>query len=100
MKRKLVFVVFLIFNIIGISSCAKEEVTTNESLNIREQVVGAHQEDVHRILGEPSGKLSGFSGDIYIFDNDTQIIFYYDDRRNVEQLKITNREGEETFIIE
>ena len=55
---------------------------------------------MRRILGEPSGKLSGFTGDIYIFDNDTQMIFYYGDKMNVERLKIIDSEGEDTFIFE
>jgi hypothetical protein len=66
MKRKWTCIVLLIFSIIGISSCANEEVATNAPTNISEQVLGTHQEDVRRILGEPSGKLSGFTGDIYI----------------------------------
>ncbi len=100
MKRKWTCIVLLIFSIIGISSCANEEVATNAPTSISEQVLGTHQEDVRRILGEPSGKLSGFTGDIYIFDNDTQMVFYYDDKMNVERLKITDSEGEDTFIIE
>ena len=79
---------------------SKEGSITKTSPNIREQVIGTLRDDVHRILGEPSGKLSGFSGEIYTFDNGTQLIFYYDNQMKVEKVKINDKDGTNTFSIE
>jgi hypothetical protein len=100
MRRKLLYITFLIFCIIGIIGCSKEGSVTKTSPNIREQVIGTLQDDVHRILGEPSGKLSGFSGEIYTFDNGTQMIFYYDNQMKVEKVKINDKDGTNTLSIE
>ena len=100
MRRKLLYITFLIFCIIGIIGCSKEGSVTKTSPNIREQVIGTLQDDVHRILGEPSGKLSGFSGEIYTFDNGTQMVFYYDNQMKVEKVKINDKDGTNTLSIE
>lgn len=100
MRRKLLYITFLIFCIIGIFGCSKEGSVTKTSPNIREQVIGTLQDDVHRILGEPSGKLSGFSGEIYTFDNGTQMVFYYDNQMKVEKVKINDKDGTNTLSIE
>lgn len=39
---------------------------------------------VHMLLGEPSGGLSGFWGDIYFDSNDEAVIIYYDSNGNVD----------------
>lgn len=100
MRRKLLYITFLIFCIIGIIGCSKEGSATKTSPNIREQVIGTLQDDVHRILGESSGKLSGFSGEIYTFDNGTQIVFYYDNQMKLEKVKINDKDGTNTLSIE
>ena len=84
MRRKLLYITFLIFCIIGIIGCSKEGSVTKTSPNIREQVIGTLQDDVHRILGGTVRKIVRlFAGEIYTFDNGTQMIFYYDNQMKV-----------------
>lgn len=99
MIRKWIYAVFMIFCIIGIIGCSKEDSVTKPLPNISENLIGALQDDVHRVLGEPSGKLAGFTGDIYIFDNGTQMIFYYDDEMKIEQIKINAKDGTNTLSM-
>jgi len=44
--------------------------------------------------------LSGFSGEIYTFDNGTQMVFYYDNQMKVEKVKINDKDGTNTLSIE
>lgn len=47
------------------------------------------RDEVHKIMGEPVGMLSGLFGDIYRLDNGTGIIFYYDSNTSVYHIKLT-----------
>ena len=51
--------------------------------------VGDSVDQVHETLGEPSGQLSGFWGDIYVLEYGKQAIIYYDSNGTVEQVKLS-----------
>ena len=100
MKRKCFFIFCMVLFMIGIVGCAKDIQSDNTAKRFSDVVIGTHQDEVHRVLGEPSGTLSGFYGDIYMLDNGTQIIVYYTDDQKVEHVKIMNKDGTDTLNIE
>jgi|GEM_PF-1151947 len=51
--------------------------------------VGDSVDHVHETLGEPSGQLSGFWGDIYVLEPGKKAIIYYDSKGTVEQVKLS-----------
>ena len=52
---------------------------------------GMTVDEVHSILGEPHGMLSGFWGDVYDVDNGSQVIIYYDnDSRKVREILLSD----------
>jgi len=51
--------------------------------------VGMSREEVHKIMGEPVGMLSGLYGDIYKLDEGSGVIIYYDSESRVYQMKLT-----------
>ena len=56
--------------------------------------VGTPIDEVHEILGEPDGMLSGFWGDIYLLDNGNEVIIYYDANGLVEHVKAAESAAE------
>lgn len=60
----------------------------------------ATEDEVHKILDEPTATLSGFWGDIYVLENGTKIIIYYDRIGKVEYIKIFDKDGNETKILD
>ena len=56
--------------------------------------IGMLRDDVHKIMGEPDGMLSGFWGDIYLLDNDNRVIIYYDANGLVEHVKTAETAAE------
>lgn len=52
--------------------------------NIR---IGMQREDVHKIMGEPDGMLSGLFGDIYLLADGSMTI-YYDEQSSVNYIKL------------
>lgn len=56
--------------------------------------VGMSREEVHRIMGEPGGMLSGLYGDIYKLDDGSGVIIYYDSESRVNHIKLTQLQDE------
>jgi beta-lactamase regulating signal transducer with metallopeptidase domain len=50
--------------------------------------IGMPRDEVHKIMSEPVGMLSGLFGDIYRLDNGSGIIFYYDSTSSVNHIKL------------
>ncbi len=76
---------------------AKEE----EAMTFSNIVKGMSQDDVHQILGEPTGILSGFYGDTYILENGTTIIIYYNhETKVIEAVRVWNKDDKSTLNIE
>ncbi len=51
--------------------------------------IGMLRDEVHKIMGEPVGMLSGLFGDIYKLDDGSNIIIYYDAESKVYHIKLT-----------
>lgn len=51
--------------------------------------IGIMRDEVHKIMGEPVGILSGLFGDIYKLDDGSNIIIYYDAESKVYRIKLT-----------
>ena len=51
--------------------------------------IGIMRDEVHKIMGEPVGMLSGLFGDIYKLDDGSNIIIYYDAESKVYRIKLT-----------
>lgn len=51
--------------------------------------IGIMRDEVHKIMGEPVGMLSGLFGDIYKLDEGSNIIIYYDADSKVNRIKKT-----------
>ena len=86
--------------LIGMIGCSKDEPENPTSASFSDQIIGYSQGEIHRVHGEPSGTLSGFTGDIYYLDNGTQVILYYDSELKVEQVKIIAKDGKDKFNLE
>jgi hypothetical protein len=100
MKKIYSFALIIVFIIVGMTGCNKDKQKAGHDESFSATVKGTHQDEIHRIFGEPSGTLSGFWGDIYKLDNGTQIIMYYDENGVVEQLTVTDEEGTKTLNME
>lgn len=73
-----------IFTLAEVNQSTKEELDEN--------LIGISREELLSIWGEPDGTLSGFWGDIWQLDNETDksIIVYYDNDGIVENIKEGN----------
>lgn len=58
--------------------------------------VGMSQDEVHRIMGEPGGMLSGLYGEIYKLDDGSGVVIYYDSESKVNHIKLTELQVETT----
>ena len=61
--------------------------------------VGMTMDEVHRILGEPDGLLSGMYGESYNITNGDQATIYYNENRIVENLIIEKKSGKSDNIV-
>jgi hypothetical protein len=52
------------------------------------------RDEVHKIMGEPVGMFSGLFGDIYLLDNGSWIIIYYDSSASVSHINLNKPEIE------
>ena len=97
MKRTCLIALILILMMIGMAGCKKVEKKNDSVENFSKLIRGTHQDEIHRIFGDPSGMLSGFWGDVYRLDNGTKIIIYYDENGEVEHIKVTDKDGLDTL---
>ncbi len=64
-----------------------------DSTGWQELRIGMMRDEVHTIMGEPIGMLSGLFGDIYLLENGSGIIIYYDAALSVYHIKLTEPEA-------
>ena len=82
MKKSATLVLALVIITILFSSCTasfptKEQVSTQTSEKATELLKNKTAKEIYNNWGEPDGTLSGFYGDIYVF-NGKSIVIYYD----------------------
>ncbi|HBN85194.1 MAG TPA: hypothetical protein DDZ89_15275 [Clostridiales bacterium] len=73
------------------SARIQDNAQVNELLNRIN--IGMHINEVHEILGQPHGGLSGLKGDIYIMNGQTVTGIYYDSDNRVERIGSFDRPG-------
>lgn len=59
-----------------------------DSTGWQEVRIGMSHDDVHKIMGEPIGMLSGLFGEIYKLDDGSNMIIYYDAESKVNHIKM------------
>lgn len=64
-------------------------ITAPDSTGWQDVRIGMLRDEVHKIMGEPLGMLSGLFGDIYKLDGGSNIIIYYDAESKVYRIKLT-----------
>ncbi len=93
MKR---FIAFLLAGLLLLLLCGCGKITAESSYEELEKAfLGATQEEVREVLGEPDSMLSGLWGDIYLRGENEIVVFYYGDYDGmgcVEQIHITERQ--------
>jgi hypothetical protein len=77
------------------SGCNEKVKSNVDAVTYSRWLETATQDEVHKILGEPTGTLSGFWGDIYHLVNGTKIFIYYDATGKVEYIKTYDKDGNE-----
>lgn len=101
MLRKLWLLAFIFILMIAMMGCNEEVKPDADTVGTRSSwIETATQDEVHEILGEPTGTLSGFWGDIYAIVNGTKIYIYYDSIGKVEYIKICDNDGNETKSLD
>lgn len=71
------------------------EISQDSTLRIDKIKVGDSVDYVHATLGEPSGQLFGFWGDIYVVESVGKVIIYYDSEGLVDQVKYFDDENKD-----
>lgn len=90
MKRKSTFLItFLVIAILCLCGCKgtpdRDTLIGNVKM-LDSEVRDKTEEEVHDILGEPSGNLSGFWGEIYTNSENKSVVIYYDSDGKVERV--------------
>lgn len=98
--KKYIFAICMVFIMMGITGCTKDTQSSNSTQNLIDTIIGMHQDDIHKVFGEPIGRLSGFSGDMYTLDNGTTITVYYDENGKVKYVLMKDKSGAEVLTIE
>ena len=95
--KKALIVLLVLWIIAGIpSSCAasfpkKENVAALSSEEATNVLKGKTEKEIHDHWGEPDSMLSGFYGDIYVY-NDKLIVIFYDDGEVVTDVLISDKQ--------
>lgn len=94
-KKIIAALFFLIMTLMG---CDQKEAksTPDPAGAYSDWIETTTQEEVHKLLGEPTATLSGFWGDIYAFANGTKLFLYYDADGTVTDIIRYDRNGNET----
>ncbi len=64
---------------------------STDAINLKGIKIGTSRDEVHKIMGEPVGMLSGLFGDIFKLDDDLNIIIYYDAKSKVYHINVTEK---------
>ena len=80
-----------------LSSCTaslpkKENIVTLTNEQAANALKGKTEKEINDKWGEPDGMLSGFYGDIYVY-NGKQIVIYYDAEGKVTDIRISDKEN-------
>lgn len=94
MKKKTLFVFMMI--VVILSSCAtsfpkKESIVMMSREEATEALKDKTEKEINNNWGKPDGMLSGFYGDIYVF-NDKQIVIYYDSDSKVTDVVVFDKQ--------
>ena len=97
MKKSAIFVIALVMIFVFLSSCAasipsKESVAAMISEEATKHLKEKTIEEIHHKWGEPDSMLSGFYGDIYIY-NDKIIVIYYDNHSRVSEAVVSEKQN-------
>ncbi len=87
----------LVMTSVFLSSCAasissKESVAALTSEEATKLLKDKTEEEIHHKWGEPDGMLSGFYGDIYIY-NEKIVVIYYDNSSMVSEVVVSDNQN-------
>ena len=96
MKKRIAVLLISAMLVVTLSSCAtsfpkKESIVMLSQKEATEILKGKTQKEVINNWGDPDAVLSGFYGDIYVY-NDKQIVIYYDGDSKVADVLISDRQ--------
>lgn len=100
--KKLILFVFAVILILAFAGCSPEgavdtpelgEIAELSEEQAREKLIGEHRDNIIHSWGEPDGFLSGFWGEIWLFDEESgkMVILYYDENGIVEEIKFSKK---------
>ena len=82
----------------GVMATPAIYIASNTAVDIEQIKVGMTVDEVHQMLGEPYGMLSGMYGDVYYIAGGAQAIIYYN-YGTVETIRIFKSSGESDTIL-
>ena len=89
--KKLLSVVLAMAVMLALVGCEKtknSQTLLDNTEELTSEIVGKSQDEVHKLLGEPSGKLFGFWGEVYYNSDKQEIVLYYGTDRTVENVVV------------
>ena len=97
MKKSVLLLSILMIITIILSSCtasfpSKENVAVLTREEATELLKNKTEKEIHDNWGEPDDILSGFYGDIYLY-NDKSIVIYYDNDSNVTDVLVSDKQN-------
>lgn len=93
LMKKIAISLIVLMAVMCLCSCKNDSSGTHLIEDIEKlstELQGMSQAEVHELLGEPVGELSGFWGDIYQNSEKQSVIVYYDENGKVELVKSTD----------
>lgn len=91
MKKKISLCAAILALFVALIGCGKTsdpQKWLDDIEALSDKVTGITQNEVHKLLGSPAGKLSGFWGDMYYNSDEQAVIIYYDADGKVELVKM------------
>ena len=89
--KKVLSVVLAMAVMLALVGCEKTknpQTLLDDTEELTSEIVGKSQDEVHKLLGEPSGKLFGFWGEVYYNSDKQEIVLYYDTNGTVENVVV------------
>lgn len=97
MKKSALFILALVIAALLLTSCAasfptKEKIATLTSAEAAEVLKDKSEKEIHAHWGTPDDQLSGFYGDVYLY-NDKSIVIYYDPDGKASEVVVFDKQN-------